>query len=453
MTAPGRGGRGPARPALGRLVDRFRDLPRAAQLTLLIAPLLLLAAAYYAILWGSVAAFVVAVDHHGRLFADFTGHYYPMARTILQAHEPVLGYIYSAFFALLLHPIGALDPPAALAAWGVLQGLALLALCLVPLLGLLRLPPLGIAAYVAVYLTSFPLLHNTKWGQVSVLLAAVVIGAFLAASRGRRILAGALLALAAAIKYYPALFLLPFLLKREWRVGLSFLATLLVLYALVPVLLLGPGRWMAFEQSVLASSLDAPWMRADVNSQYFAHVASRWITMALGGTVGPAGERALGLAGLAIFLGQLGVLLRLQRGRMLDAPALSLALLFLSLPFVLKSSWPHYFACLPFCQVAVLRHLLARGDRGAPGASLPAAAGHASSSGTQSGPFAAAPGRILLAMLALLSIACSSVFAFNSFSHWSGYSGAGMLLLANLLLLACIDALVLAPRSRARAVA
>jgi alpha-1,2-mannosyltransferase len=392
---------------------RLRTLPKAVRLAALIAPILLLVSAYYLWVWESVAAFVAAVDANNLLFEDFTAHYYPTGRTILHTSTPISGYFYSAFFALLLVPLGLLEPMPVMWCWGALQAVSLVALCALPLVRLMRLTPCGIALYTAVCATSFPLLHNTKWGQVSVPLAVCVLAAFHAYAGKKRILAGVILAVAAAIKYYPAAFLVYFILKRDFRVCVSFALALIALYVLLPAAVLGPRQWMAFEKAKAAGMSDADWIPDCVNSQYIAHVAERWSQLTFQKSVGRPGAQALTLIGYAIFLCNIALLWLMQRRNLRDEYTLSLVLLFLSLPFVIKTSWPHYFSYLPFCQVAVFAHLASA--RCPPNS-----------------------WRKALILLPLSSIACSSVFVFNVFPNWEVYSVCGMLFISNLLLLVCV---------------
>lgn len=398
---------------LQTIKNRLQNLPRVVCLAALIAPLLLLILAYYLWAWKSVASFVVSVDHNNQLFQDFLGHYYPMARTILHTSTPVHGYFYSAFFALLLVPLGALEHMPAMWSWGVLQAISLIILCVLPLVRLLRLKPGGIALYAGVLVTSFPILHNTKWGQVSVLLVVCVVAAFHAYAGKKRVLAGIILAVAVAIKYYPAVFLVYFILKRDFRVCVSFAIAIFVFYTFIPATVMGLQPWIEFEKARIAAMPDVDWIRHDVNSQYFVHVADRWSHLIFRKPVGRAGAQVLTVAGYAVFLCNMALLWLMQRRNLRDKYVLSLVLLFLSLPFVIRTSWPHYFSYLPFCQVVILTRLtLARSFSNI--------------------------WKWVLLLLPLSSIACSSVFVFNGFPHWKVYNAYGMIFIANLLLLACV---------------
>ncbi|MBU8920536.1 MAG: DUF2029 domain-containing protein [Bacteroidales bacterium] len=398
---------------LQTIKNRLQTLPRAIYLAALIVPLLILISAYYLTVWKSVASFVVALDHNNQLFQDFLGHYYPMARTILHTSTPVPGYFYSAFFALLLVPLCALKQMPAMWGWGILQAISLVTLCVLPLVRLRRLKPGSIALYAGVLITSFPILHNTKWGQVSVMLVVCVVAAFHAYAGKKRVLAGILLAVAVAIKYYPAVFLVYFIIKRDFRVCASFAIALFALYAFLPATAMGLQPWIAFEKARIATMPDLEWIRHDVNSQYFGHVADRWSHLLVKKPVGTMGAQILSVAGYAVFLCNLALLWLMERKNLKDKYTLSLVLLFLSLPFLIKTSWPHYFSYLPFCQIVILTYL------------------------TSARSFSNVwKGGLLL--LPLSSIACSSVFVFNWFPHWKVYNAYGMIFIANLLLLVCV---------------
>jgi hypothetical protein len=407
--------------ATGRSMNLFLRLQRHCQallkgvrLAALVMSLLLLVSIYYVRVWPSVADFVRAIDHHDRLFQDFLGHYYPMGKTLLETPAPVPGFFYSAFSALLLVPFGALATAPATWSWGALQALSILILCLLPFLRLLRLTIPGIVLSLGVWLTAFPLLHNIKWGQVSALLTACVIAAFHACAAKRRILAGGLLAVATAIKYYPAVFLVYFVLKRDIRVCISFALALVLSYVLLPVAALGLQPWLKFEQARYAAVAGADWISRDVNSQYFAHVVMRWNKLLLRASGVRISMPSIVVVGYVIFLGNLALVWWMQRRQLHDEYTLALALLFLSLPFAVKTSWPHYFCYLPFCQAAIFSRLVSEWR--------PEAPRH----------------EVLLLSLLSLSIACSSVFVFNLFPNWKAYNAYGMLFLSNLLLLICM---------------
>lgn len=117
------------------------------------------------------------------------------------------------FSTLAVRPLTKLPPLAAKHIWTLLQ----LALLLPIALALRRIsgePYRRIALLIAV---CYPLHRNLEYGQYYILLLAMMVGACLAYQRGRHALAGTLIALAAATKIFPILFLLYFLRRKSWR--------------------------------------------------------------------------------------------------------------------------------------------------------------------------------------------------------------------------------------------
>ena len=375
-----------------------------------------LIAMYYLSQWSSLSDFVLSIDHHPQLFQDFLGHYYPMGRSIDVAQAPVKGYYYSAFFAVLLVPFKWLDPVPALWMWGMCQVVLMFGLSVT---ALRLLNPSGrVVAFVfcLLYWSSFPLIHNAKWGQVSVLLVWLTLLSFDAYRSLHSFLAGACLATAAAIKFYPVVFLAWFLVRRDMRVLAATAAFAVACYALIPLAVMGPGSWWSFELATQRSLADAGWAVRDINSQYIGHVLMRWLSF-LGIKLGAAELRWLAGAGYVLFLLNMWLLWKtrpLQDAgdrRWLFGPVL----IFLSLPMVIKTSWPHYFVHLAFCQMSVI--LMVRDM-------LPAS-------------FL----RSAVTMLAIVSAACSSFFVFDLFPDWRSFSQLGMLFVSNSVLLIAVHLL------------
>ena len=102
----------------------------------------------------------------------------------------------------------------------------------------------------------------------------------------------------------------------------------------------------------------------------------------------------------------------LQRREDPNATALSATALFLSLPFVVQTSWPHYFVYLPFCQTALWL----------------------GSGATQ----ISAGLRRLLRIPLLFSIALANIYFFNLLPSWRLYNGLGMLFFADASLLVAL---------------
>jgi len=72
-------------------------------------------------------------------------------------------------------------------------------------------------------------------GQPSLVLLALMLGAFLSLRHGQEILAGALVALAVAIKAFPLLAIFYFVYRRYWMAAISLVITLVILLFLLPI--------------------------------------------------------------------------------------------------------------------------------------------------------------------------------------------------------------------------
>lgn len=397
-----------------------------------VAGIALLLLAYFRFVWGGFAGFNAALGHCPQPLCDFVEHFYPMGKRVMRGKGPVQGFFYPPFFGLLLRPLGLLSLEAATVCWGLVQASLVAALWWSPR-ALWRQPfDARYLAYTAVLGSSYPVLLNLKWGQVSVLLAVAVLYAFAAygshdGPERRRIVVALLLAFALSIKLYPAVFLLPFLLARDGRVlgGAALFAVLFL--GLLPVLALGWDATLNFYE-VLARRLERVSENTGLSSQYFRNVLEHWsasvatpqvfeadFPAALHGAR-PFLERSAGLLRTAGMLAGYAVLalnalcgVLLWRRRPERELAWWFLLLSCSLPFLTPTSWPHYFVFLPVCQLLVLREL---GDH-------------------RHGTATAVCGTLLLS-----SVALASIFAFNGVGSWRAFNFYGVVAFANLLLLA-----------------
>ena len=368
---------------------------------------------YYWFEWRTFQGFVEAIDHHPQFMQDFVGFYYPMGKQLLQVPAPAGGYFYSSFFAVLLVPIGALTLPSAMKVWGSIQVLGFVAICLIPARGLLKLSGRSTILFMALCATSYPLLNNLKWGQVSVFVTVCIAGAVVAADNRRSVLAGILLALAAAIKFYPAVFVVYFLLRRDVRACVSFALAACIFYVVVPASVLGFSNWLRFETTILDMLGRAGLAARDTNSQYLMRVVQRWLGGLIPVTTGGPFARGLVWLGYAIAASAFAMAWVLQRRDRCSGRELSAVAIFVTIPFLVKTSWPHYFAYLPMCQAAVLSH----------------AYSHVGLSRHS--------GKVLMA-LSVLSMALSSTFLLNCFTSWEPYNSSGMLFLSNFALLMAV---------------
>ncbi len=114
--------------------------------------------------------------------------------------------------------------------------------------------------YTFLFITSLPLLHNIKWGQVSVLITLFILISLLLYEGDHKLGSAILLAFAISIKYYPAVFLVYFLLRRDGRYLLTCLAACGFFLLAIPALVMGLDRTLEFYQtgqrSISASSAE-----------------------------------------------------------------------------------------------------------------------------------------------------------------------------------------------------
>ncbi|WP_144276822.1 glycosyltransferase family 87 protein [Parenemella sanctibonifatiensis] len=323
---------------------------------------LALVLAAYALLWGSYDSFLAAIDHTPVAWTDFRDYYYPMGQELLTTRQPAYGYIYPAAMAVWLVPFAQL--PETVAAWlwgaGVLGSLA----ALVVVAARWWLPRGYAVAATVVTATSFPVLHAVKWGQVGPLICLGVLVSWLlwrastssaaAPSRGwswHRFWAGAVLAVPAVIKIYPALFAWPYLLRRSWSTLAGCVAGAAVLGVVIPSVVLTPAGWVGFDLAVLRRLRNQSWdpdtiaPEAVANAQSTASMLTRW---------------APGLPEILVQLicwGGAAVLLatvwRALRRPVAVRLAMPVVLLTVAVSWLVKTSWHHYFPVLGLGAMAV----------------------------------------------------------------------------------------------------
>lgn len=376
--------------------------------------------------WASVRELVVAIDHGDVLFADFVNHYYPTVTDGLRRGAPAGGFFYPAGFAAMLAPFALVGPAAAKNAWGAVQLACVLYVATVLIRAAVPERPALALLGTALTVTSVPILHNLKWGQVSLPILAATGAAFVLHARGRRNLPAALLGIAAGIKGYPLVFLGWFIARRDLRFLVRAAAACVVTLVLLPALVMGPAHALFFQRVSTGAVLGAAdGVLRDFNSQYAPAVLGRY----QGGWDATAADvRAMGeLACMAamVLIGGLVVVVARSRAPTIASRRnlLALVLLACSVPFWLRTSWSHYFVHLPLAQT-MLAGMLA----GAP----------VDGGGTTATPRRSARSLLVLGVLVAPSVFLSNVLGLFATEGWWYYANAGSLFFANgLVLLAC----------------
>lgn len=340
---------------LGSARFAMRLATRTLVLLLTTLIVLTLVGVWYVALFDSVNGFVAATDHGRKLFGDFVAHYFPMGKKIWTTRAPSRGFLYSPIFAMALSPIAELPLASAKTLWGSIEVGATALLFAIPLLSLRgdRRALTSYGCYLLAFVTSYPVLHNFRWGQVSVVNTLLMLGAAYAYRSQRRLAAALMIALSVSIKFYPGLFLIYFLARRDRVIVLVALTVSALLLILLPAALLGVDEtWRFYETTLTKASINV-WIGRDTNSQYIGAVAERLSGVSTLRTVGGA------LGGLIVCV-NLVLMILLALRSIEDAVLWAAALALLSIPFALRTSWPHYFVYLPFVQLLLARVMLAQ---------------------------------------------------------------------------------------------
>jgi len=370
---------------------------------------------YYRVTWGDLSGFVGAIDAIPVLFADFFLHFLPAGQQMLAEHRPGPLFVYSPTFALSLAPLTAVPTELEAFACGAFEISASLALLAVSLWILRSDHPAFGPLCVVGFITSFPILHNFGWGQVSVPLTLCVLLGYTCHDRGWIAAAAGLLAYAIAIKYYVAIFLVYFLFRRDLPFLAWCLAASVLLMVALPAAVMGLETTLEYYETTSHTlSLLGPRISRDLNSQYLPHLATRLFRAA------PA-ERdwifeAARLLGYGVVASNLAILWIGIRRALPGAGTLSFVVLSLSIPFFAPTSWPHYFSYLPFCQGFLALSVPREPTAGR---------------------------RVVLASTVLLSVLLSNVIFFNLWGDWRAYAAGGTLFVSNFLLLIGVYATVL----------
>jgi len=230
-----------------------------------------------ALLWGLNGLALVATAAYAwdtlqalasltRTPTDFT-NYYLAARQLLRGKDiygdlgpageeiglsgVVMPYTLTPLFALLFAPLTALSYEGARWVWTGLQ-IFLVAISLAAVVRALGLRVLWRYLGFFLFLVALfpPLREELNEGQVSLVLLALVVAAWSQFRSGRKVLAGALLGLAAAIKLFPFMLAVYFLLKKEGRVFAAAAVTAVAL-TVASAALVGPGAWGRYATGVL----------------------------------------------------------------------------------------------------------------------------------------------------------------------------------------------------------
>ena len=359
---------------------------------------------YYGLYWGSFQNFINDIDHCQLAFCDFVAFYYPAGKAILNHTQIPGGFYYSNFAAILLSPFAFLRGETATIIWGALQVILSGLFFLITSKQLIKGKVSGYV-FTFLFLTCSALLNNFKWGQFSILITVGIWGAFLLYENGKRNLSALLLGSMVAIKFYPAIFLLPFIFKRDWKYLIVSTITAAICLLLVPLPFMGFSSSMLFQlapgeritqllQSVAIHNID---------TQYFSSVIARSLNIPINSPV----SDILVAAGYLVVIFTIFMAYRVSRSEIPGGLFCACGLLFATIPFWISSSWPHYFVYLPILQIMAFQEINRDG----------------------------APIKRSLLILWIFSVVLSSILTMQAVQSWNKYIGLGSLFWSNLAIL------------------
>jgi len=212
-----------------------------------------------------------------------------------QLYERHPDYLYPPFFLVTIRPLTHVSPAQAAVIWQLAKYVAIV-LTFGAAWGVLkRAGPFSVWAALASIVVTVRFVHSDlRHGNVNLFIAAIVTGAAWLFVTNRRFAAGAAVGVAACIKVTPALWIVYFLWKRQWRPFLGALAGGLIALEIIPWLVIGPqlnhallAKWNAhvIESFVAEAKIDSVGM-----NQSLAAVTNRLLG---GSDLGDAERRAM----------------------------------------------------------------------------------------------------------------------------------------------------------------
>ena len=319
---------------------------------------------FYYLRWGTFENFNAAIDHCDFIFCDFNKPFYIMGENILTVKAPTNGFYYSPFAALLFLPYGQQPRQLALILWGISLFIGLIGLYLVWQPFMQRNNPPFKLLYLFLLFTAFPVLHNFKWGNISIFIVLLIFAAMTLYQSGRWIWSSFWLAFASTVNFYPIIFALPFLFKRDLKMLIAIGLFILLLAIIVPMAVIGLEPTINFYLEVLRNPQSrSPFFVVNGDprgstSQYFPRLMLRL----LGGTIPEFWLIVVQGVSLLLLAGNMFLAWMAANSRHADRLPWSFLFVFTSIPFVVPTSWSHYFVFLPAFQAWAV-FAISRGGR------------------------------------------------------------------------------------------
>jgi hypothetical protein len=184
----------------------------------------------------------------GLLYDDnwFQGQIYSYGMHQLGKFSP-----YPPVTAIIMTPIAFFAPIDALRIWTVLN-VGVLAIGILLLSDISNRP--WIWSALLFVLSGHALINNFKFGQFYLVLTVLILAGYRYWSRGEQTKGGFLLGLGATVKYFPLIFILQFLARKEWKIALAGVCTIALATAM-SLIILGANVHVQFLSSILGPHL------------------------------------------------------------------------------------------------------------------------------------------------------------------------------------------------------
>ena len=241
---------------------------------------------------------------------------------------------YFPLFAVMMAPFGALDEDTGKIVWfaasvGFLIALLRWSIALLPDRRLSQ----QVILWITIALMAKFYAHELLLGQVNLMLGALLMGALVAITANRPLVAGGLVGLAVFIKPY-ALILLPWLLVTQGLAAAGVAAVVVMLGLVFPAVVYGWNGNLELLRGWMVTVMDSTTPNLLGNDN--VSIAAMWAKW-----LGP-GQLASALALLTIIAVMVLVVVAWQRRRSVKAPAyLEWALLMLLMPLISPQGWDY----------------------------------------------------------------------------------------------------------------
>lgn len=320
-----------------------------------VAAILLILFTYFAATWSSIKSAQAAIDTCSQAFCDFSEFYYRMGQAVFTTDVPITGFVYSPFIAILVSVFPLLGLNISLVVWGVLQILAIFFYLFL----FHRLVPAKLPIqllFITLTLSSFPLLHILSWGQVGLFTIVAILAALYYYERGQLVIAACLIAFAISFKFFPFVFLILFVIRRDFRFTLMSLAACGLFLFIIPGIVFGIEGMLHFYSVLFGSYQHFDWVITNYNSQYFPNLMLRMVDAIHYDA--HAYLPVLRCIAYMIAFVNLTLVYRIWRAQVRLADLWGFHIIFLSIPFIMPTSWPADLVYLPFGQAFLFWWLL-----------------------------------------------------------------------------------------------